>query len=254
MRSKTLQWPSRWNPAGALAAVLGLGLGLVLGACVQKANTSAAQEAKQAARQASTVADEPEVSSSSKEGKPRSWVVRGDGVNLREKPSLSAAVLTTFPSGKVVDNLGCRQAEGRDWCDVQPLGGGPSGFVAAELLKPAVAPDGAVARGDDTSALLAGEGDFDATGTMPCAMAQGQPMGRCPFGVARAGGGDATVVVTRPDGRKRALFFRMGKAIGADTSQADGNPAFSSSKEADLYTIRVGNERYEMPEAVIFGG
>ncbi|MBE9153396.1 hypothetical protein [Cyanobium sp. LEGE 06113] len=35
-------------------------------------------------------------------------------------------------------------------------------------------------------------------------------MRRCPFGVARTAGGDATVVVIRPDGRKRALFLRRG--------------------------------------------
>jgi hypothetical protein len=180
--------------------------------------------------------------------------VRGDGVNLREQPSTSAAVVTTFAAGKVLDNLGCRRVDGRNWCDVQPLGGGPRGFVAAELLEPAVAPHGAVARGEDDSALRAGKGDFDATGNIPCAIEPGQPVKDCPFGVARAGGGYATVVVTRPDGRKRALYFRMGKAIGADTSEADRTGSFSASKEADVTRIQVGNERYEVFEAVVFGG
>jgi hypothetical protein len=180
--------------------------------------------------------------------------VRGDGVNLREQPSPTSAVVTTFSAGQVLDNLGCRQVKDRTWCDVQPLGGGPRGFVAAELLEPAVAPHGAVARGEDDSALRAGKGEFDATGSISCAMAPGQPMGPCPFGVARAGGGYATVVVTRPDGRKRALFFRMGQATGADTSEADSSGPFSASKESDLYRIQVGNERYEVVEAVVFGG
>ncbi len=30
--------------------------------------------------------------------------------------------------------------------------------------------------------------------------------------------------------------------------------SFSVTKEADLYMIRAGNERYEIPEAVIYGG
>ena len=30
--------------------------------------------------------------------------------------------------------------------------------------------------------------------------------------------------------------------------------SFSAAKEADLYLIRAGNERYEIPEAVIYGG
>ncbi len=225
------------------AATAGLALALLLvGAACGKKNQDASPTT------ASSTPAGPE------EGGPRNWTVKGDGVNLHTEPSLSAEVITTFPSGKVLDNLGCRQAEGRDWCDVQPLGGGPRGFVAAELLEPAVAPHGAVARGEDDSALRAGQGDFDATGSIPCAMASGQPMGQCPFGVARAGGGYATVVVTRPDGMKRALFFRMGQAIGADTSEADTTGPFSASKEDDLYRIKVGKERYEVVEAVVFGG
>ena len=79
-------------------------------------------------------------------------------------------------------------------------------------------------------------------------------MGSCEFGVARKGGGYATVVVTKPDGTKRAIFFRMGGAVGADTSQADGYPEFKATKEEDLHMIRVGDECYEIPDAVIFGG
>ena len=45
----------------------------------------------------------------------------------------------------------------------------------------------------------------------------------------------------------------MGKPIGADTSEADGYPEFRSNKENDLHLIRVGNERYEIPDAVILG-
>ena len=100
----------------------------------------------------------------------------------------------------------------------------------------------------------AGEGKFNATGKVPCAKDKGQPMGQCDFGVARAGGGTAAVVVTRLDGRKRLLYFKAGKAVGADLAQADGNMDFKVSKEADLFLIRAGNERYEIPEAVIFGG
>lgn len=120
-----------------------------------------------------------------------------------------------------------------------------------------VAIDGAsgssVAAGGDTIER-AGAGKFNATGKIPCAQAKGQPMGQCNFGVARGGGGTATVVVTHPDGRKRTIYFEKGKAIGADLSQADGNMTFQVTKEADLYMIRVGNERYEIPEAAIFGG
>jgi len=79
-------------------------------------------------------------------------------------------------------------------------------------------------------------------------------MGQCDFGVARAGGGTAALAITRPDGRTRVIFFKAGKAVAADLSQVDGNMSFSAAQEADLYMIRAGNERYEIPAAAIYGG
>lgn len=188
-------------------------------------------------------------------GGPRNWEVTGvlRGLNLREKPSTMARSVTSYASGTILDNLGCLRANGRVWCDVQQLGGGPRGYVSAEFLKPAVSPDGSVATGPDDSALRAGQGKFDATGNIPCAQYRGQPMMQCEFGVARAGGGYATVVINKPDGRTRALYFRMGKPIGADTSEADPGK-FSARREGDLNFIRIGNERYEIPDAVVLGG
>jgi len=197
-----------------------------------------------------------EIPAAPEDGGPRNWQVTlaSGALNLRERPSTSATVLATFGPGTCLDNLGCREAEGRVWCDVQELGGGPRGYVAAEFLTPAVSPDGSVARGPDDSSLRAGQGRFDASGSVPCAQSAGQPTTPCEFGVARAGGGYATVVVTRPDGRRRAIFFRMGRAIGADTSQAEGYPEFQANQEKDLHLIRVGDERYEIPAAVVLGG
>jgi len=105
-----------------------------------------------------------------------------------------------------------------------------------------------------SSAERAGKGDFDATGFVPCARHLGQPTTSCALGVAREGGGTATVVVTHPDGFRRALFFVEGKFLSADTSQSDGYPEYSATKESDLNFIRVGPERYEIPDAVTFGG
>lgn len=188
-------------------------------------------------------------------GGPRNWRVKVESyLNLREQPSTRARVLSRYPADTLLDNLGCRMKEERRWCDVQQLGGSPRGFVAAEYLTPAISPDGNVATGADDSALRAGQQDYDATGHLPCAQALGQPMTECSFAVSRAGGGYATVVIPRPDGRSRAIFFRSGIPIGADASQADGYPEFSAGKESDLHLIRIGDERYEIPDAVIFGG
>jgi len=189
------------------------------------------------------------------DGGPRNWQVTGvSGVlNLRQEPSINANIIARYPLGTILDNLGCRRAAGRIWCDVQQLGGGPRGYVAAEFIKPAASPDGSVAMGPDDSALRAGQGQFDASGHIPCAQTIGQPMAQCEFSVARAGGGYATVVIKKTDGSSRVIFFRMGRPMGADTSEADPGE-FSATKEADLHLIRIGNERYEIPDAVPFGG
>jgi hypothetical protein len=95
--------------------------------------------------------------------------------------------------------------------------------------------------------------NYHATGEIPCSMGNGQPTRNCPFGVTRRGNGSADVTVTKPNGRKRVIFFEKGKAIGYDVNQADPGE-FSASKKDDIYIIRIGKERYEIFEAVIFGG
>jgi hypothetical protein len=107
----------------------------------------------------------------------------------------------------------------------------------------------AAATGD---AKVPGTG-YHATGNIPCYMGGGQPTSSCPFGVKREGNGSGVVTVTKPDGRTRAIFFDNGRATGADTSQADPGK-FSASKQGDLNIIHIGQERYEIPDAVIFGG
>jgi len=95
--------------------------------------------------------------------------------------------------------------------------------------------------------------DFHATGDIPCSMGGGAPTGSCKFGVKREGGGSGTVQVTKPDGRTRLIIFQKGKPIGYDQSQADRSE-FRASKESDLNLVHIGSERYEIPDAVIFGG
>jgi hypothetical protein len=95
--------------------------------------------------------------------------------------------------------------------------------------------------------------DFHATGNLPCAMGGGRPTGQCAFGVKRQGTGSGMVEVTRPDGRKRVIFFERGRATGHDASQAD-RAAFKASRQGDLTIVHIGEERYEIPDAVINGG
>ncbi len=188
------------------------------------------------------------------DGGPRNWEVTGvtQWLHLREGPSTTARVIAHYSPGTILDNLGCRSAAGRIWCDVQALGGGPRGYVAAEFLAPAVAPDGSIASGPDDSTSRAGAGDFNTTGKIRCTHLSEEAMTQCDFGAARAGGGYATVVITKPDGTTRAIYFRRGTPVGADTSEADPGE-FEASREGDLNTIRIGSERYEIPDAVVLG-
>jgi hypothetical protein len=106
----------------------------------------------------------------------------------------------------------------------------------------------------EVASMRAGQGKFDAHGQVPCAQGKGKPLGQCPVDIARDPGGTATVKITRPDGRSRIIFFEHGKALGADTSQADGYPEFKVQRKPDLFVIELGAERYEIPDAVVFGG
>lgn len=150
----------------------------------------------------------------------------------------ASAELAREYSGTVLRNLGC---EG-DWCQVEAVSGAYTGWADASVLEAA------------GSALRAGQDIFDATGFVPCAKGTGAPMGQCPFGVARDGGGTATLTVIKAGGVPRVLYFADGAFTSSDTSQAGGGFDSSATKEADLFLIRVDDERYEVPEAAIFGG
>jgi hypothetical protein len=93
--------------------------------------------------------------------------------------------------------------------------------------------------------------NFHAVGEIPCAVAPDQPMGACGFGVRRSapGSGSGAVTVTLPDGNERLIRFEGGAATGSN-----GTGPFGASHEGDLTTVTVGDERYQIPDSVIWGG
>ncbi len=189
------------------------------------------------------------------EGGPRRWQVVADGgLDLRDAPAGDAPVLRTLAHGAILSNLGCERAGDRVWCAVRPLGSRSRGFAPAEALRPAAGPDGTVPMGVDNSMMRARQGDFDASGDIPCAQNQGQPMGVCAFGVARSGGGDATVVVTFSNGFKRMLFFRHGAFIAGDATMSGTGRDADWHRDGDRHVIRVDDQRYELTDAAVFGG
>jgi hypothetical protein len=175
---------------------------------------------------------------------------------MRKGQSATSGVVAKVPLGARLSNLGCAAVADKAWCDVQPVAGGTRGFVSADFLKPAIGPDGAVATGEDDSALRLGQGKFDAQGKVPCAANKGQTMGQCDFKVARGRGGYASIEISHPGGLKRIIYFVDGQATSFSSSEADGSSALQLSvqKEVDLNRISIGNERYEIPDAAVLGG
>jgi len=96
-----------------------------------------------------------------------------------------------------------------------------------------------------------GPSSWDARGHLHCAHG-GQPMqaAACPFKVIRYGDeSGATVFAVAPaSGRLRILYFLEG------TWSTDSSEIVSASRRADLWSVVVGNEAYEIPDAVLFGG
>lgn len=120
------------------------------------------------------------------------------------------------------------------------------------------ASDGGAQGGSSHSSALAHDAkvpgtNYHATTEIPCSMGGGAPTASCFAGVERQGGGSGMVTVTKPDGRTRTIFFEKGRATGYDQSQADSGK-FSASKKGDTTTVHIGQERYEIFDAMLFGG
>lgn len=82
----------------------------------------------------------------------------------------------------------------------------------------------------------------------PCATVAGQPMRPCLFGVVRDGPGNAGVWIAPGEGRERAIPFEGGVPVSADSPAA-----LRFEKAGDLFSVRVGEERCYIPDAVVYG-
>jgi hypothetical protein len=188
------------------------------------------------------------------EGGPRRWQVQSEaGLDMHASPAVDATVIGTLADAAILVNLGCEHFNNRIWCHVKPLRSRIQGYVMAQHLRPARGPDGVVPMGNDDSAQRARQGDFDARGQIRCAQVRGQPMGECTYGVARGSGGDATVIVTFPNGFKRALFFSHGQFIRADTTMSGTGFDVDWKRQGTLHVIRVDGQRYELCDVTVFG-
>ena len=218
--------------------------------------TAAFLVALQGFSQTTALGDEVEtaVPRSPEDGGARRWSVEADAsLNLYDAPSADASVIDVITDGAVLSNMGCRQGDDRIWCDVRPFRGGARGFAAAEFLKPAVGPDGIVPTGRDDSPRRARKRDFDERGQIQCAQEQGEALGECTADIARGVGGDAAVVVTFPNGFARTLYFVHGEFTSADATMSGVGTDTDWSIEDSRHIIRVDDQRYILPDTLVFG-
>ena len=188
------------------------------------------------------------------EGGVRRWqAVSGDGLDLRQRPSMATEVIARLSSGAVLSNFGCTEEAAEGWCEVRPFRGGARGFVPAGSLLPAHGPDGVVPTGPNDSKHRAGRRDFDADGEIACAQERGQALGTCAAAVARSGGGDATVLVTFPNGFARQLYFVHGEFVSASATMSGAGRDTDWRLDAGLHHIRVDDQRFELPDRLVFG-
>lgn len=177
-------------------------------------------------------------------GGPDWWQVTGltagDTLNVRSGPGTSNTVVGALANGDRVRNLGCRMNGGTKWCQIEVPGDQPfTGWAAGRYLREGSAPGG-------RNSAAASE----ASGMIPCAMSTDQPMTTCKFRVSRGQGGTASVWVTLPAGGERYLDFREGRLVGSDPGMT-----VLQEKTGDLNHVRIGgSERYELPDAVLYGG
>lgn len=96
--------------------------------------------------------------------------------------------------------------------------------------------------------------EFHATGTLSCAKEAGQPLSNCRFGVVRERHGSGWVKIFWHDAGNRVIFFEGGRPVRYDQSEADGEAKMQVSKTSDLFSVTIGSQRFEFPEAVLVGG
>lgn len=182
-------------------------------------------------------------------GGPDWWAVEGlteGALNIRSGPDTRYPVIGKAQNGEVMQNRGCRLTRGTRWCSIRVDGSGAQGWVAGNFLVEAAAP--AIPATPEGGPVGNGT-PFDATGLVTCAIAEGEAMRTCPFGVVRDGPGNAGVWIALGNGQERQILFEGGIPVSANADLP-----LSYEKLGEDFTISVGEERYAFPEALAMGG
>lgn len=123
-------------------------------------------------------------------------------------------------------------------------------FIAALLI--AVTPAAAQADGK-TAIARAKFGQFDAQSQVRCAQEVGQALGTCDASVARVAE-SAAVVVTFANGFARILTFSDGAFLRGNATMSGVGTDTEWQLTDGTYHIRVDDQRFELPETLVFPG
>jgi hypothetical protein len=182
-------------------------------------------------------------------GGPDWWSVAGltgGTLNIRSGPDRRYGVIGKAQNGEAAQNRGCRMTGQTRWCSIRMAGFGVQGWVAGRYLVEGAAP----VQPQMPEGGPKGNGvPFDATGSLSCAKTASAAMGSCLFGVVRDGLGKAGVWIAIGGSEERAIQFEGGVPVSADS----GAP-LSFKQNGDMFTISVGDESYQFPDALVNGG
>lgn len=110
-----------------------------------------------------------------------------------------------------------------------------------------------VAFGDIATANgRAKSGMFDATGEVRCAQEEGQALGPCNAEVARVDGA-AVVIVRFPNGFARSLMFSDRAFLRGNATMSGSGTDMEWRLSGGLFYIRVDDQRFGIPETLVFG-
>ncbi len=95
-------------------------------------------------------------------------------------------------------------------------------------------------------------GDFDATQEVRCAQEVGETLGTCVAGAAREGL-SALIVVKFSNGFSRTLTFEGDQFLRGNATMSGVGTDTDWYKADGIYFIRVDDQRFEIPEALVAG-